>query len=263
MEMAKKVHYCWFGGNSLPKLSKKCIASWKKFMPDYEIIEWNESNFNLECCDYVKEAFSAKKWAFISDYARFWILYNYGGLYFDTDVELIAPIDDIISRGSFMGLETVGVVAPGLGIGSEPVNWLYKEILDYYNSIKFFKYPGVPNEGNVVSITTNILIKHGFDVSDNSIQNIEGINIYPAEYFCPLDYLTGELRKTENTRSIHHYMGSWIDPLERFIIEIEDKHRLGRLYSLPYRIHNKVKKLGLKGTLKFGVWKIRKIFKKE
>ena len=99
------IHYCWFGGNQLPELAQKCIESWKKYFPDYEIKEWNESNFDLNCCDYVKEAYTAKKWAFVSDYARFWILYNYGGLYFDTDVEVIRDMSEIVNRGAFMGCE--------------------------------------------------------------------------------------------------------------------------------------------------------------
>ena len=101
----KIIHYCWFGGNPLPELAQKCIASWKKYCPDYEIKEWNETNFDLNCCDYVREAYEAKKWAFVSDYARFWILYHEGGVYFDTDVEVPKPIDTIVEKGSFMGCE--------------------------------------------------------------------------------------------------------------------------------------------------------------
>ena len=102
----KVIHYCWFGGNPLPELAKICIDSWKKYLPDYEIKEWNETNFDLDSCEYIREAYNCKKWAFVSDYARFWILYNYGGLYFDTDVEILNPLDDIIKCGSFMGNET-------------------------------------------------------------------------------------------------------------------------------------------------------------
>ena len=137
----KIIHYCWFGGNPLSELAQKCISSWKKYFPEYEIKEWNESNFNLQCCDYVKEAYEAKKWAFVSDYARFWILYHEGGLYFDTDVEVIKPIDDIINNGAFMGCERTGNyglgVNPGLGIGADPGISLYKEILDDYEKSHF------------------------------------------------------------------------------------------------------------------------------
>ena len=101
----KIIHYCWFGGNELSELAKKCISSWRKYCPDYEIIEWNESNFDINLCQYVREAYKEKKWAFVSDYARFWILYNFGGIYMDTDVELIKSIDDLVEYGSYMGCE--------------------------------------------------------------------------------------------------------------------------------------------------------------
>ena len=194
----KVVHYCWFGGNQLPDDAKKCIESWRKFFPEYEIKEWNERNFDVNCCDYVKEAYAAKKWAFVSDYARFWILYHEGGLYFDTDVEVIKDMSDIIAKGAFMGCETDNKCAPGLG--------LYKEILDYYEKIHFFI------EGNttetVVTHTSKILKSHGW-VGNGEIEQIEGVTIYPPEYFCPMDYKTGKLDITPNTRSIHWYTASW------------------------------------------------------
>ncbi|MDE6783607.1 MAG: glycosyl transferase, partial [Paramuribaculum sp.] len=136
----KVIHYCWFGGKPLPKLARKCIRSWKKYLPDYEIQEWNESNFDVNIIPYTAQAYEAKKYAFVSDYARFWILYKYGGLYFDTDVEVIRNMDRIIEAGSFMGCETTceeaqarggGLsVAPGLGLGAPAGSELYKEILD-------------------------------------------------------------------------------------------------------------------------------------
>lgn len=122
----KKIHYIWFGGNPLPPLAERCIASWEKYMPGYEIVRWDESNFDTDCCDYVREAISVKKWAFASDYARFKILYEHGGVYLDTDVELLKPLDEIIQRGPFMGFEqdfssgTAGAVAPGLGLAANP-----------------------------------------------------------------------------------------------------------------------------------------------
>ena len=202
----KVVHYCWFGGNQLTDDAKKCIESWRKFFPEYEIKEWNECNFDVNCCDYVKEAYAAKKWAFVSDYARFWILYHEGGLYFDTDVEVIKDMSDIIAKGAFMGCETDNKCAPGLGLGANPGLGLYKEILDYYEKIHFFI------EGNttetVVTHTSKILKSHGW-VGNGEIEQIEGVTIYPPEYFCPMDYKTGKLDITPNTRSIHWYTASW------------------------------------------------------
>lgn len=266
LEIEKKIHYCWFGGTPLPEIAIKCIESWKKYCPSCDIIEWNEENFNLDCCQYVKEAAEAKKWAFVSDYARFWIIYNCGGLYFDTDVELINPIDDILKKGAFMGMESWGVIAPGLGIAAAKYNALYKEILEYYQNICYFKYPGVPNEGNVVSITTKILKQHGFDVDYKDAQNIDNIWIYPPDYFCPMDYISGKVTISSNTRSIHHYAATWINPLEKKITAIERKydikgsfyHKIGRCITLPMRIYNKIDNLGIKGTLDFITWKIRK-----
>ena len=134
----KVIHYCWFGGNPLPEFAIKCIDSWRKYMPDYEIKEWNESNFDVNIIPYTKEAYEAKKYAFVSDYARFWILYHYGGVYFDTDVEVIRPLDEIIERGAFMGCEIDGqdphygdiAVNPGLGLAVKAGHQVYKAILE-------------------------------------------------------------------------------------------------------------------------------------
>ena len=209
----KTIHYCWFGGKMLSSDAKKCIKSWEKFFPSYEIKEWNENNFDINCCDYVKEAYHAKKWAFVSDYARFWILFHEGGIYFDTDVEVIKNMDQIIENGACMGCETFDKCAPGLGIGADPGLDLYKEILDYYNGIHFI----CEKEGmqTVVDHITRILKKHGW-IGDGKIQKIEDIYIYPPEYFCPMDYRTGVLNITQNTYSIHWYAASWQSAYDRF-----------------------------------------------
>ena len=205
----KIIHYCWFGGKPLPTDAKKCIESWKKFFPGYEIKEWNESNFDIGCCDYVKEAYVAKKWAFVSDYARFWILYHEGGLYFDTDVEVIKDMSDIIAQGAFMGCEADNKCAPGLGLCATPGLGLYKEILNYYDKIYFSCEGGITE--TVVTHTIKILKNHGW-IGNGKFERVEGISIYPPEYFCPMDYKTGKLDITPNTRSIHWYMASWQSP---------------------------------------------------
>mgnify|MGYP000034678456 CR=1 FL=1 len=214
----KKIHYCWFGGNPLPENAKKYIATWKKYCPDYEIIEWNEKNFDVNQNKYCKEAYEAKKWAFVSDYARFWILYKYGGIYFDTDVEVIKSLDDIIQNGPFMGCEQDGnnkngataiAVAPGLGLGVNPGLGLYKEILDLYDTLHFKNGDGSLNKKTVVHYTTEILIRHGLQ-NINTIQKCADIYIYPKEYFSPKDPDTGKIKITENTYTIHHFDGSWL-----------------------------------------------------
>lgn len=219
----KIIHYCWFGGNPLPELALKCIASWKKFLPDYEIREWNEDNFDVNIIPYTAEAYKVKKYAFVSDYARFWILYKVGGLYFDTDVEIIKSMDDIIARGPFMGCEneagkgaTTLVVAPGLGLGVNPGLGLYKELLDKYNNLHYVDVDGVVVEDfTVVHHTTQLLVEKGLRDIDG-IQYVAGIYIYPKEFFCPKNYVTGKLVITNKTVAIHHYGASW-KPWEQLI----------------------------------------------
>ena len=207
----KIIHYCWFGGNPLPKDAQKCIASWRKHLPDYEIKEWNESNFDINCCPYVKEAYEAKKYAFVSDYARFYVMYYYGGVYFDTDVEVIRNMDDIIAKGNFMGFEKslpespVGV-NPGLGMAVEPKLSVLKELLNLYDSKTSFTY----GEGTIVYYTTEVLKKHGL-VNEDCIQQVAGLTIYTDDYLCPMDSTTGLMHLTENTVSIHHYSCLWMD----------------------------------------------------
>lgn len=215
----KIVHYCWFGRNPLPDSAVKCIESWRKYMPDYEIKEWNEDNFDVNIIPYTAEAYSVGKYAFVSDYARFWILYHYGGVYFDTDVEVIKPIDDIVEKGAFMGVEVmckvvpeelVGypMVAPGLGIGAPSGTEFYKKVLDYYSGIHFLREDGSIISGTVVAHTTKLLVEEGLQKQEG-LQHIAGMWIYPEDYFNPFDDITGRLTKTENTRSIHWYARTW------------------------------------------------------
>ncbi len=231
----KTIHYCWFGCGELPELARKCIASWRKYLPDYEIKEWNEDNFDVNIIPYTAEAYRAGKYAFVSDYARFWVLYHYGGLYFDTDVEVIRPMDDIIERGNFMGFETdphgtegdaseasvnpglgLGVapglglgVAPGLGLGVAPGLGLVKKMLDFYEGQHFVYEANMRNQITVVHIATRVLLKCGLKMV-KGIQRVEDdCYIYPAEYFCPINVTTGRLHVTANTRTIHHYAATW------------------------------------------------------
>ena len=232
----KIIHYCWFGRNPLPELAQKCIASWKKYLPDYEIKEWNEDNFDVNIIPYTAEAYAMKKYAFVSDYARFWILHKYGGIYFDTDVEVIRPIDDIIARGNFMGFETdpnpakgdasEGSVAPGLGLGVNPglglgvnpglglgVNpglGIIEKMMHYYDGQHFVHEAVMKNQITVVHIATKVLRDNGLK-NVAGIQEVAGCYIYPAEYFCPINVTTGRIHVEKNTRTIHHYAGTWVD----------------------------------------------------
>ena len=224
----KVIHYCWFGRNPLPPLAVKCIESWRKFLPDYEIREWNEDNFDVNAIPYTREAYEARKYAFVSDYARFNILYEHGGLYFDTDVEVIRPLDDIIARGPFMGCEcdatgaTAGAVAPGLGLGVNPGLGLYRELLDLYATLHFRNLDGSLNFKTVVQYTTELLCEHGLQNTPD-LQQVAGVWIYPKEYFCPIDYHTKECHITKRTHSIHHYAGSWIKKRSLLMMKLKCK----------------------------------------
>lgn len=208
------IHYCWFGGAPLSSLSQKCIESWKKYCPDYEIRRWDESNVDLESCDYIKEAYKAKKWAFVSDFVRFQVLYEYGGVYFDTDVELVKPLVILVEKGPFMSIESfpgayVGgndsiLLNPGQGIAAEKGNLFYSEVLQYYRSIHF------TTEKTVGMHITSLLLEKGLK-PENSFQTVCGINIWPKEYCNPINPNSGKLEITDNTVSIHHYEGTWVD----------------------------------------------------
>lgn len=247
----KIIHYCWFGRNPLPELAQKCIASWKKYLPDYEIKEWNEDNFDVNIIPYTAEAYAQKKYAFVSDYARFWILHKYGGIYFDTDVEVIRPIDDIIARGNFMGFETDpnpakgdasgGSVAPGLGLGVNPGLGIIEKMMHYYVGQHFVHEAVMKNQITVVHIATKVLRDNGLK-NVAGIQEVAGCYIYPAEYFCPINVTTGRIHVEKNTRTIHHYAGTWVDKtfsLKEFVKRLLPEKLLLSIFSLKAKLKNK------------------------
>lgn len=207
MHIPKIIHYCWFGENPLPNSVKKCIKSWKKYCPDYTIIEWNKSNFDLDCNDYCRTMAKEKKWAFLTDYIRLKVVYEHGGIYLDTDVELIKSIDDLRRQGPYLGIENTGQAATGLGFAAEAGNPLIKENMEYYEElVSYTELKACPQ------ITTDILKKHGFsDKKIAEIQIVDGVRIYPEEYLCPKSERTGLTIITENTHSIHHFDASWYE----------------------------------------------------
>ncbi|WP_022932671.1 glycosyltransferase family 32 protein [Treponema bryantii] len=251
----KIIHYCWFGGNSLPELAQKCIASWKVFLPDYEIKEWNENNYDVHKIPYISQAYNAKKYAFVSDYARFDILYQYGGIYFDTDVEVIKSLDKVLSEGAFAGLESPGKIATGLGIASPAGLEIYKEILESYEKSEFIYKNGVMNLTTVVDRVTGIFKRHGFTDND-SIQKFKDVTIYPAEYFCPLDPKTGILKITDKSLTIHHYAATWTIPLRKKYMTLRTKFaskvgiKFAKILLLPMQAICIIKEVGLKSFLK-------------
>ena len=220
----------------MPPLAKKCIASWHKLLPDYEIKEWNEGNFDVNSIPYTAQAYRHKKYAFVSDYVRFKILHEYGGIYFDTDVEVIKPIDDILEKGPFFGLENESCFAcnPGLGFASEPRFHLLKEMLDIYATMQFETASGELNKKTIVEYFSEMLISKGLQPTSGIIE-FEGADFYPAEYFCPKSSEFGKIQITENSRTIHHYAASWIGPKQRFanfMIRILGKRFVMKLWKL-------------------------------
>lgn len=197
------IHYCWFGHNPKPKLILNCIDSWHRLCPDWKIIEWNEDNYDVLASEYTKAAYEDKNWAYVADYARFDVLYKQGGVYFDTDVELLRPIpDELMREEAFTGFETPSKVAPGLVFGTTPGQGFLREVLDNYSSKRYST-----NE-TVVDILTKLLEKHGL-VGDNSEQTVCGVKIMPTEYFGCFNHEIQAFEKTSNTISIHHYYASW------------------------------------------------------
>lgn len=217
--LPRVIHYCWFGRNPLPDLVVRCIESWKKYLPGYEIKEWNEDNFDVSIIPFTKEAYKYKKYAFVSDYARFWILYNYGGVYFDTDVEVIKPMDELIQSGPYMGGENIPSsteqlrVNPGLGMAAYPKMQIYKDIMSFYEQLSFI-VDGKQNLTIVVKIATRFLKARGLKNTED-IQEVDGITIYPADYFASRNVPEFTIPRTENSYSIHYYAASWKSPIYR------------------------------------------------
>lgn len=206
----KTIHYCWFGGNPKPKQFQKIYKSWKKYCPDYRIVEWNETNYDLSLAPlYVKQAYQERKWAFVTDYVRLWIIYNYGGIYLDTDVEVKRSFDPLLQYDGFFGFEDSGFVATGLGFGAIKGLPLLKDLIDDYIDIPFILNDGTYDETPCPGRNFRIFSTYGIK-RENQTQFINpNIVVFSTEYFCPLGYYSGELKVTKNTYSIHHYMASW------------------------------------------------------
>ena len=209
-QIPKKIHYCWFGKKEKPDIVKRCIKSWNEKLKGYEIIEWNEDNFDINSNKFVKEAYNLGKFAFVSDYVRVYALYNYGGIYLDTDVEVYKEFsEDILSNSSFWGFEEKEFIATST-IGACKGNTLIKQFLDSYNEKSFLKADGSMDTLTNVAIVSEIMKSLGVKL-DGNYQKLEGIaTVYPQEYFSPYDYINCYSKETENTYTIHHYYKSWL-----------------------------------------------------
>lgn len=217
----KIIHYCWFGGTSLSETALKCIESWRKCCPDYEIKQWDEKNYDVNKYRYTKEAYEQKRYAFVTDVARLDIIYQEGGIYLDTDVELLKSLNDLLHYDAYMGMETIGRVNTGEGFGAMKKNAVIKANLDCYRQIKF------DGTTTCVTFTTEVLRKIGLQ-RRNVIQELQNLIILPTDYLCPLNLETRKLVVTKNTFSIHHYEGGWKNGDDKWLsLKIKIRRWLG------------------------------------
>ena len=209
----KVIHYCWFGRNPLPERYAKWMESWKKFCPDYEIVEWNEDNYDIHAHRYMAEAYEAGKWGFVPDYARLDIIYRYGGIYLDTDVELVRNLDDLLQESAFAGFQD-HCVNFGLGFGAVPHHEGIRILRDAYDGVCFCRSDGSLNLLPSPAYQTDCLIEHGLSANGER-QNVLGIELYPCGWFSPMLHYSHRLVLNENTHSIHHFDGSWVAAREK------------------------------------------------
>lgn len=207
----KKIHYCWFGGNPLTDDAKRYIQTWREYCPDYEIIEWNESNFDVNENTYCREAYAAKKWAFVSDYVRLKVLYEYGGIYMDTDVEVCKNLDFLLNHGAVSGYESEKSIPTGTIAARQGHEWI-KFLLDDYNNRHFSTVDGKYDlTTNVETITKLTKEKYGIVLDGKKIEFGDNAIVLPFDYLCAKTFWTGEIIRTVNTFTIHHFSGSWLD----------------------------------------------------
>lgn len=205
----KTIHYCWFGGAPKPKGVEKCIASWKKLCPDYTIKEWNENNFDTHCNQYCEQAYETKKWAFVSDVARLSALVHEGGIYMDTDVEVVKTFDDLLGNQAFLGFEGTQWIATSC-MGAEANNPILKQFLQMYEERPFIRKDGTLDKTTNVEALTHLLTEQQGLVLNGRQQSLAHFEVFPTDYFTPYDYISGVLKKTENTHTIHWFDQSWI-----------------------------------------------------
>lgn len=233
----KKIHYCWFGKGKMPELALKCIESWRVNLPDYELKEWNENSFDINSNFYVKEAYESRKFAFVTDYVRLYALYTEGGIYMDTDVEVLKNFDSFLDLPAFSGFEDNMHIPTGIMAAEKGSIWA-KWQLEYYSGRHFLLPDGTLDLTTNVDIIGGLMEEKGF-ILKNGLYNFQNIiTIFPKDYFCPKSHTTGKIELTENTYTIHHFAGSWkssSDRLKRRIVHligVKTVHRLKLLINL-------------------------------
>lgn len=258
----KTIHYCWFGGNELPPLAKKCIKSWKKYCKGYKIIRWDESNFDISSAPlYVRQAYEAKKWAFVTDYVRLWAMTKYGGIYMDTDVEAVKPLDQFLKHQAFSGFESDTNIPTGI-MACEKDFPMFSKFLHYYDDARFINNDGSLNTTTNVKLITDECIMHGL-IQNNTFQIVEGFALYPRIVFCPGSPGLIDVKTANETYTIHWFAGSWLpeeeqrerDEYIRYQKEKKKKQTIKLVKRTPNRVakkiigesnYNKVKKIILK-----------------
>lgn len=204
----KTIHYCWFGEKKLPDQYRLWMESWKRYCPDYEVIEWNEKNYDVRKNKYVCQAYEMGDWAFVSDYARLDIVYEHGGIYLDTDVELIKNIDEMLMNDAFCGFENDQYVAYGLGFGAKKGHSLVGEIKEYYDNASFIFEDGTTDKTPCPVIQTQIMKRHGLKC-DGKFQIVSGMTVYPSRVLCGMSPYSFRLERNTKAYAIHHYTSSW------------------------------------------------------
>lgn len=217
----KVIHFCWMSGEPFPELIKECIDSWKEKLPDYKIIKWDSTNFDYKKYSYANEAMSKKKYAFVSDIVRLYVLYNYGGIYLDSDIKVLKSFDPLLKNEAFTGFESADRIGVWL-LGSEKGNPFFKELLDCYEGKHFLLTNGEMDLTPNPVILGPVFDKYGVQYN-NEIQHLPNITIYPKEYFCPLDGSTGELNITRNSYAIHLFNGAWKETTDILLSNVYKK----------------------------------------
>lgn len=255
MSIPRTIHYCWFGGNPLPEKVKACIESWKRCCPDYKIVEWNEDNYDVVKIPYVRQAYEADKWAFVSDYARLDIVYQHGGIYLDTDVELLKSLDVLLEEKLVLAMEKYDQkINTGLGFAAEKGNMTLRRLMETYHGISFRMADGTLNLKGCPQYTTEYFLPRGYVLEDKT-QRVEDALILASEYFCPMNYHTGMIEVTSKTMGIHWYEASWFEKGDKAIHNVERKIRrhfpgwLAKMLCFIYRKSYRLVEYTRKGIL--------------
>ena len=242
----KIIHYCWFGQGTKPDSFYAYLETWKEKMPDYTIKEWNEDNFDIHCCKYVEQAYQARKFAFVSDYARIYALYKEGGIYFDTDVEVVKPFDDLLEEQFFIGYESKDKLGTSV-IASEKSFWLLEDILKKYQNNIFVREDGNLNLMPNTALISGLIQERGITL-DNVTKKEKGIALFEFTYFSPYNYLTNRMTRSNNTYSIHHFSASWFP--KYYLLESRFwKFLHARNFKILLRCVNLVKHGSIRGKL--------------